>query len=164
MALMATAPGATRPAARRGNTGVLVVGALLVLVVGLVIAAAILLVTGRAKTPKMEGFIRFGQAESLEKKARDGGPFAYAGSSGDTGFWVALEDGELVALKIQKPGAPDCNVIWRGSRDRFEDCNGDAIRMDELARYPVDIPERGPNKDQFLVNLSGNIPPPATGF
>jgi hypothetical protein len=52
-------------------------------------------------------------------------------------------------------------VIWRGSRDRFEDCDGERIRMDQLARYPVDIPERGPNKGQFLVNLSGNIPPPA---
>lgn len=158
---MATRPGTAPSGARRSNTGLLIVGTLLVLVVGLVIAAAILLVTGRAKTPKMEGLIRFGQAESLEKKARAGGPFAYAGSTGDTGFWVALEDGELVALKIRKPGTTDCNVIWRGSRDRFEDCDGKAIRMDQLARYPVEIPKRGETRGQFLVDLSGNIPPPA---
>jgi hypothetical protein len=159
---MATTPGATTPVpVKRSNVPIYILGIVLVLVVGLIIAAAILLVTGRAKTPKMEGLIRFGQAKSLTEKARDGGPFAYAGSTGDTGFWVALEDGKLVALKIRKPGTKDCNVIWRGSRDTFEDCNGDPIRMDQLARYRVEIPKSGDNKGQFLVDLSSNIPPPA---
>jgi hypothetical protein len=161
---MATTPGDTTPApapARRSNVGVYIVGVILVLVVGALIAGGILLVTGRAKTPKLEGLIRFGQAASIRDKAKDGGPFAYAGSSGDTGFWVALEDGKLVALKIRKPGTKDCNVIWRGSRDTFVDCNGNPIRMSQLARYPVKIPETGKNKGQFLVDLSGNIPPPA---
>ncbi len=161
---MATTPGATTPAPapeRRSNVGVYVVGVVLVLVVGILIAGGILLVTGRAKTPKLEGLIRFGQAASVREKAKDGGPFAYAGSNGDTGFWVALEDGKLVALKIRKPGPKDCNVIWRGSRDTFVDCDGNPITMDQLARYRVVIPDKGNNKGQFLVDLSSNIPPPA---
>jgi hypothetical protein len=159
---MATTPGTTTPVpAKRSNVPIYLLGIVLVLVLGILIAAAILLVTGRAKTPKMEGLIRFGQAKSITEKARDGGPFAYAGSTGDTGFWVALEDGKLVALKIRRPGTKDCNVIWRGSRNTFVDCNGDAVKMDQLARYRVVIPEKGDNKGQFLVDLSSNIPPPA---
>jgi hypothetical protein len=162
---MATTPGTPPTTApvpvKRSNLPVYLLGIVLVLVLGILIAAAILLVTGRAKTPKMEGLIRFGQAKSLTEKARTGGPFAYAGSTGDTGFWVALEDGELVALKIRKPGTKDCNVIWRGSRDTFVDCDDKPIRMDQLARYRVEVPQRGDNKGQFLVDLSSNIPPPA---
>jgi hypothetical protein len=161
---MATTPGrppTTPVPVKRSNLPIYLLGTVVVLVLGILIAAAILLVTGRAKTPKMEGLIRFGQAKSLTEKALDGGPFAYAGSTGDTGFWVALEDGKLVALKIRKPGTKDCNVIWRGSRNTFVDCHGDPVKIDELARYRVVIPAKGDNKGQFLVDLSSNIPPPA---
>src|SRR4051794_16160435 len=162
MADMATTPGTTTPVpVKRSNVPIYLLGTVLVLVLGVIIAAAILLVTGRAKTPKMEGLIRFGQAKSITEKARDGGPFAYAGSSGDSGFWVAIEDGKLVALKIRKPGTKSCNVIWRGSRNAFVDCNDNPVKIDQLARYRVVIPEKGNNKGQFLVNLSSNIPAPA---
>jgi len=121
-----------------------------------------LFVTGRAKTPEIRGEIPFGVASSLRKKAADGGPFAFAGDTGDSGFWIALENGRLVALKIRKPGTKDCNVIWRGSRDTFEDCNGDPIRVDQLARYGTRIPQRGPDRGVFLVDLSATVPPPAS--
>lgn len=149
-------------ATRRGDTRVFVVATLAVLVLGLLIAATILLITGRAKTPEIQGLIPFGVAKSLREKAETGGPFAFAGDTGDSGFWLAIEDGQLVALKIQKPGTQDCNVFWRGSKDTFEDCNGDPIRMDELARYPTEIPERGDRKGVLLVDLDGTIPPPAS--
>src|SRR3954447_8330141 len=162
---MATTPGAPPSTApvpvKRSNLPIYLLGTVLVLVLGVIIAAAILLITGRAETPKMEGLIRFGQARSITEKARDGRPFAYAGSTGDTGFWVALEDGKLVALKIRKPGTKGCNVIWRGSRNAFVDCNGNPVKIDQLARYRVVIPKKGDNKGQFLVDLSSNIPPPA---
>src|SRR3954462_14177478 len=88
MAVMATTPGTTTPVpVKRSTLPIDLLGTVLVLVIGILIAAAILLVTGRAKTPKMEGLIRFGQAKSITDKARDGGPFRDAGSTGDTGFW-----------------------------------------------------------------------------
>jgi hypothetical protein len=149
-------------ASQKGDTRVWVVATLAVLVVGLVIAAGILLITGRAKTPEIKGSQPFGYAKSLREKAKQGGPFAYAGNSGDDGFWVALEDGHLVALKIQKPGTKSCNVIWRGSKDTFVDCNGDPIRMDQLARYPTRVPTKGDHKGLLMVDLSQTIPPPAS--
>ena len=102
----------------------------------------------------------YGIARNLREKAQDGGPFAFAGNSGDDGFWIAIEDGELVALKIQKPGTKDCNVLWRGSKDTFEDCNGDPIKSRQLARYPIEIPTKGKQKGVLLVDLSTTIPAP----
>ena len=148
-------------AARRGDTGILIVATLAVLAAGLVIAAGILLVTARAKTPSVRGPIPFGYAKSLRTKVKTGGPVAYAGTTGDTGFWLAIEKGELVALKIRRPGTADCNVRWAGSVDSFLDCNGKRVRIDQLARYPTDIPKRGDDKGILLVDLRHTIPAPS---
>lgn len=147
-------------ASRRGDTRFIVMTTLAVLVFGLVVAAIILLITGRAKNPEIKGPVAFGIARNLSEKAKDGGPFAFAGNRGDDGFWMAIEDGKLVALKIQKPGTKDCNVIWRGSKNTFEDCNGDPAKTRQLARYPIEIPTKGGQKGVLLVDLSKTIPPP----
>jgi hypothetical protein len=149
-------------ASRKGDTRVIVVATLGVLVFGLVVAAAILLITGRAKTPQIKGSIPFGVASSIRQKAKDGGPFAYAGNRGDDGFWVAIENGRLVALKIQKPGTKSCNVIWRGSKNTFVDCNGDPVRIDQLARYATRVPKTGHDKGLLMVDLTRVLPPPAS--
>ena len=149
-------------ASRKGDTRVIVLASLGVLVFGLVVAGVILAITSRAKTPVIKGPIPFGVANSIRQKAQDGGPFAYAGNRGDDGFWVAIEGGKLVALKIQKPGVKGCNVVWRGSKDTFVDCNGDSVRVNQLARYPTSTPKQGRYKGLFLVNLSRTIPAPAT--
>jgi hypothetical protein len=148
-------------ASRKGDTRVIVLASLGVLVFGLVVAGVILAVTGRAKTPVIRGPIPFGVANSIRQKAKDGGPFAYAGNRGDDGFWVTVEGGKLVALKIQKPGVKGCNVVWRGSKDTFVDCNGNPVRVNQLARYPTSTPKTGRNKGLFLVDLSRTIPAPA---
>ncbi len=149
-------------ASRKGDTRVIVVATLGVLVFGLVVAAAILLITGRAKTPQIKGSIPFGVASSIRQKAKDGGPFAYAGNRGDDGFWIAIENGRLVALKIQKPGTKSCNVIWRGSKNTFVDCNGHPVRMDQLARYVTRVPKTGHDKGLLMVDLTRVLPPPAS--
>jgi hypothetical protein len=147
-------------ASRRSDTRAVVIATLAIVVAGLIVAGTILFVTGRAKTPKLTGPIPFGYAKSLETKVKDGGPVAYAGTTGDTGFWLALEDGQLVALKIQRPGTPDCNVRWAGSVDSFLDCNGKRVRIAQLARYRSEIPTAGKRKGNFLVDLRHTIPPP----
>ena len=86
---------------------------------------------------------------------------AYAGTTGDTGFWLAIEDGKLVALKIRKPGTSDCNVRWAGSVDSFVDCDGKQVRTSQLARYRTEIPQTGGRKGKLLVDLRTTIPPPA---
>ncbi len=148
-------------APRRGDTRVIVVATLAVLTTGLVIAGLILFITGRAKTPVVNGPIPFGYARSLHASVKQGGPVAYAGTTGDTGFWLALEDRQLVALKIRRPGTADCNVRWAGSVDSFVDCHGDHLRSQQLARYRTEIPRTGDRKGMYLVDLRHTIPAPA---
>lgn len=148
-------------ATRRGDTRILIVATVAVITAGLVIAAAILVVTARAKTPALKGPIPFGYAKSLQTKVKTGGPVAYAGTTGDTGFWLAIEHGDLVALKIRRPGTTDCNVRWAGSVDSFLDCNGKRVRTVQLARYATEIPKRGGDKGILLVDLRHTIPPPS---
>jgi hypothetical protein len=144
----------------RDDRRLLILSTAAVIVAGLLIAGAILAVTSRASPPKVTKPVAFGDAKSLHERIADGGPVAYAGTTGDTGFWLALEDGKLVALKIRKPGTNDCNVRWRGSINSFVDCEGKKIRIDQLARYPTSIPASGDDKGLLLVDLRRTIPPP----
>ena len=129
-------PEGRHPGARRRDRSA-------VLVFGLVVAALDPRSSpGGPRPPRSRARSPSGSPSRIREKAKDGGPFAYAGNSGDDGFWIAIEDGKLVALKIQKPGTKDCNVIWRGSKNTFVDCNGDPIRIDQLARYPIESRRR----------------------
>ena len=96
----------------RSDTRLIVVTTLGILVIGLLIAETILFVTGRAKNPDIKGSVPYGFAKPSER-VKTGGPYAFAGKTGDSGFWIDLEHGRLVALKIKKPGTKDCNVRWR---------------------------------------------------
>jgi hypothetical protein len=147
---------ASRPEDRR----VLLFATVAVLAAGALVAALILAITGRAETPDAVDPVPFGFAKSLRTKVEKGGPVAYAGTTGDTGFWLAIEDGELVALQIRRPGTEDCNVRWRGSVDSFVDCNGDEVGTRQLARFPTEVPKTGPRKGNLLVDLRRTIPPP----
>jgi hypothetical protein len=144
--------------ARKGDTRLVLGATAAVIVAGLLVAAAILLVTGRAKTPEPDGPVTFGVAKTLREKVAEGGPVAYAGTRGDDGFWVAIEDGELVALVVQQPRL-GCNVRWRGSVDSFT-CGDAEVESRDLERYRVVIPKRGEEKGRFLVDLRDVQAPP----
>jgi hypothetical protein len=146
-------------AARKGDTKLLIGATVGVIAAGLLVAAAILLVTGRAKTPKPTKPVTFGVARSMHTLVDDGGPLLFAGTSGDDGFWAAIENGDLVALVVRQP-ALGCNVKWRGSLDSFT-CAGRKVKTDRLDRYRVVIPERGKQKGRFLVDLRDVQPGPA---
>lgn len=145
----------------RSDTRVTVIVVLGILVFGLVVAGSILVISGRAKNPDIKGSVPYGLAKTLREQVQEGGPYAFAGKTGDSGFWIAIEHGELVALKIKRPGTTDCNVRWRGSINSFVDCHNQKIRVDQLARFPTKIPKSGSQKGLWLVDVSGTIPPPA---
>lgn len=145
-------------AGRTGDTRLLLGATAAVIVAGVLVAVAILLVTGRAKTPEPTDPVTFGVAKSLREKVATGGPVAYAGTTGDDGFWVAIENGQLVALVVQQP-ALGCNVKWRGSVDSFT-CGDRKVDSRDLERYRVVIPARGEEKGRFLVDLRDVQAPP----
>jgi hypothetical protein len=145
---------------RRSDTKLLIGATVAVLVAGLIIAAAILLVTGRAKTPGLDKPIPFGIASSLRAKVKEGGPILFAGTTGDTGFWLILEDGRLVALDVQKPTEKTCNIKFRSSLDAFTDCHGRKVTPESMARFRTSVPKRGDQKGFFLVDLRHLDPAP----
>jgi hypothetical protein len=148
-------------ASSRSDTRVTIIVVLGILVFGLIVAGAILVISGRAKNPDIKGSVPYGLAKTLREQVEDGGPYAFAGKTGDSGFWIDIEHGQLIALKIKKPGTTDCNVRWRGSINSFVDCHDQKIRVDQLARFPTKIPTSGSQKGLWLVDVSGTIPPPA---
>ena len=144
---------------KRGDARLVIGATVAIVLAGLLVAVAILLVTGRSKTPGNEKPIPFGYARSLTTKVRKGGPVAFAGTSGDDGFWLALEHGRLVPLLVRQPGPPACVLRWRGSRDTFT-CNGRAVATGSLVRYATEIPRRGDRKGILLVDLRHAEPAP----
>jgi hypothetical protein len=146
-------------ASRSDDRRVLLFATIAVLAAGALVAALILAITGRAGTPDAVAPVPFGFAKSLRTKVEAGGPVAYAGTTGDTGFWLAMEDGRLVALQIRRPGT-HCNVRWRGSIDSFVDCHDEKVTTHQLARFPTEVPRTGPRKGNLLVDLRRTIPPP----
>jgi hypothetical protein len=85
----------------------------------------------------------------------------FANPTGGDGFWLDVEDGELVALVLDRPDTKDCVVKWKAQRDAYVDCNGDALSSNDLDRYKVTIgPRDGSPKNSVYVDLRKISPAP----
>jgi hypothetical protein len=134
-----------------------------VLLAGVIIAAAILAVTSRGAVPSTRKPIAFGLASAVHDNVKKGGPVNIAGASGDTGFWVALEHGKLVALLVHQPKPKSCTLRWRGSKNAFL-CDGRKVAVADLARYRSFVSKSGPTEGLYMVALRDVQPAPgATG-
>ena len=127
---------------------------------GILVAAAILAVTARAKMPNVKVALPFGSATDIHKRVRDGGPVYIAGLSSDDGFWVALEHGRLVALLVHQPKPASCTLRWRGSLHTFT-CDNRPVQSRQLVRYASFTRRGGAPNDPFMVKLRTVLPAPA---
>jgi hypothetical protein len=132
-----------------------------VIIGGVIIAAAILAVTSRGKVPSTRKPVAFGLATAVRQNVEEGGPVNIAGASGDTGFWVALEHGALVALPVNQPAPLSCTLRWRGSQDTFT-CDGKRVTSEQLARYRSFVSRSGSTKGLYMVALRDVQPAPAS--
>jgi hypothetical protein len=123
-----------------------------VLLVGFFIAGAALIAT-RGSGSVVCGQLNIGSAADVRQKLQDGGPYFQTGGA-SCGFWLALEDGDIVAYKVDQP--EKCTLQLK--RDGWK-C-GDRTRIDpaELAKYPVSIKTFG-TTDAVIVDL---VPPGLT--
>jgi hypothetical protein len=154
--------------ADRKDLPLLIFSAVLVVIAGLVVAGAIWLVTDQSgQAPEDYEPFEAGLAESIHESLAEGGPFFVPDPfEGDRSILLALEDDEIVALSVNKPGDSDCHVRWRGSVDSFVDCNDDEVRSEQLDRYLTSIPGGGDQEGILLVDLRTLLPAPepiATG-
>jgi hypothetical protein len=135
-----------------------------VVLAALFFAAVLVFATPSDRPTKEEsGPLYIGQASDLREKLDLGSPLYFASPFGGSGFWLGRENGEFVSLDVRLPGADDCNVVWRGRRDTYVDCNGDAVTSAELARYATSVVRRGEQKGAVYVDLNRLIDAPNSG-
>ena len=147
--------------ARRSDARPLAIAAVAFVAAGLVVAAIIVLVTRGAATPRTYKPFPAGQAASLKATLKDGGPFFYPDPlHGKRNILFALENGQVVALADHPWQREGCSVRWRGSVNRFEDCDGNRYVSTDLPRYKASIGDHGSAKGAFLVDLRTVLPPP----
>ena len=82
-----------------------------------------------------------------------------AGLSGDDGFWVAIEDHQLVALLVKQPKPQRCTLRWRGSKNTFT-CDDKPVASRNMARFRSFTKHRGPLKGSYMVALRDIEPAP----
>ena len=147
--------------ASRSDAQLLLVAAGSVVLAGLLVAAVLLLATGRASSPTRYVPFDAGVASSIKQELKDGGPYFVADPfGGDRTILLAIEGGKVVALSDILPGTTSCRVRWRGSLDSFVDCHDDKLRSTQMARYRTEIGLLGANKGELLIDLRHREPPP----
>lgn len=132
-----------------------------VILAGLVVAAVILIGTGRESAQKKAGAFPAGLASAVRSDLKDGGPYFFPDPfGGDKNMMLALEDGKIVALATLLPNSKTCQVKWKDSQKAFVDCHGDKLESTELSRYPSSVARSGNLKGILLIDPRELLPPP----
>jgi hypothetical protein len=140
--------------ASRSDAKILIVATGAVILAGLLVAAVLLLASGRAASPTKYAPFPAGVAQSIKSQLKEGGPYFFPDPfGGDRNILLAIEGGNVVALRDILPNTTDCRVKWRGSLDSFVDCHGDKLRSGQLDRYQTEIGQVGANKGELLIDL-----------
>jgi len=112
----------------------------IVFLVGIAVAGLLFLATGGTEgTPTDRRPVFLGLQPELRDKIEEGGPLYFASPFGDNGFWLDLEDGQLVALDIVRPGTEHCIAKWRDPRQAYVDCDDQDLTSRDLDRFEVII-------------------------
>jgi hypothetical protein len=140
----------TRSSSSRSSDIKLIVSATVaVLLVGFFIAGAALVAT-RGSGSVVCGQLNIGSASDVRQKLQDGGPYFQTGGA-NCGFWLALQDGDIVAYKVEQPDG--CTLQLK--RDGWKCGNRTKIDATTLAAYPVSI-QTFNQTDAVIVDL---LPP-----
>lgn len=154
------------PIARR-DVPLILMSAVIVIVAGLLVAGAFLFLLDSGETADPGEPVRIGLAESIRSEVEEGGPFFVADpTGGQRAFWIAEEDGELVALAVGIPDREDCTARWKGRDETFVDCDDVPVETTELDRYRLSVSTAEDDEGALLVHLDtllpAPLPPPAT--
>jgi hypothetical protein len=138
---------------RKGDIKLLVGATVAVLLVGFFIAGA-MIVTTRGGGGARCGQLKLGLAASVRGYLGDG-PYFQSGG-GNCGFWLALQNDEVVAYKAIQPRG--CTLVLK--LDHWQ-CGDETIPAAQLAQYPVNIRTQN-GIDVVIVNLETPAPSGAT--
>ena len=138
---------------RKGDIKVIVGATVAVLLVGFFIFGAMIVTTRGGSGPQC-GQLNIGLASDV-RNTLNHGPYFQTGG-GRCGFWLALDNGDIVAYKAVQPSG--CTAHYK--RDHW-DCGGQPVPVGQLARYPVSIPTVN-GVDAVVVNLGTPAPSSTT--
>ena len=144
----------SRAASRASDIKLLLGATVGVLLVGGMIAGMALIATRGSKNIVCSQ-LNIGSASNVRNTLQTGGPYFQTGGAG-CGFWLALDDNDIVAYKAEQPQK---NCTLKLKRDHWE-CGGVPIETSELAQYPVAIQTLG-QVDAVIVDLR-SPPTPTT--
>ena len=131
-----------------GDIKVLAGATVAVLLVGFFIAGAIL-VTTRGGGGIQCGQLNIGLASDVRNNLQNGPYFQTGG--GDCGFWLALDNSDIVAYKAVQPSG--CTLVLK--LDHWA-CDSRTVPVAGLAQYPISI-QTVNGVDAVIVNL-GTVP------
>ena len=145
----------------RDDRRIIIFTGALVVIAALFFVSVLVFATGGSDTPKDTGPLYIGEASDLRAKLDLGSPLYFPNPFGGTGFWLDREHGEFVALDIRVPDTTDCNVKWIGrNTNAYVDCHKDHLASEELARYPLEVGQKGERKGSVFVDLKHLDPAP----
>jgi hypothetical protein len=134
--------------ARSSDIKLIVSATFAVLLAGLFIAGGMFIATSSGSKNPLCGQLDLGQAADVRNRLQTQGPsFVTGGAS--CGFWLALENGDIVAYRVRQPSGCALNLRDRGTRWV---CGNDTIDPPDLARYTVGIQTIG-TTDAVIVDL-----------
>ena len=147
--------------ASRSDARLLLTATAAVVAAGVIVAVVLLFATGQSNSPTKYKPFSAGPAKAIKQQLKDGGPFYVPDPfGGNKSILFSLENGEVVALSSTTPGTKNCSIRWRGSVDRFQDCNGDRFTSEQLDRFQATVDEAGSGKGLLFVDLRKKLPAP----
>jgi len=147
------------PPAPSDRTLLLATGAAVV-VAAAFFAVVLFFSTGGGQATPKPGPIYIGLAADLRNNVQSEGPAYYPHPFGGIGYWVDLENNQLVALVARRPGTQSCTVKWVSNQHTFVDCHGAALVSRELDRYQLTLPLSGAETGGVIVDFRHVVPAP----
>ena len=139
--------------ARSADIKLIVSATVAVLLAGFLIAGAALIAT-RGSGNIVCGQLNLGSATDIRQNLQNEGP-SFRTNGSNCGFWLALDNGDIVAYRAKQPSG--CTLQLKDRATRWV-CGGRDLDPASLATYPVTIQRFG-SVDAVVVDLA----PPGSG-
>jgi hypothetical protein len=140
---------------RNADVKLLVAATVAVLLTGFLVALAFLVAANSGGSRATCGRLPVGTADGVRNDLETGGPYFQTGGA-RCGFWLALDDGDIVAYRADQPG--DCAL--RLEREQLA-CGGRPVDVTALEQFPVSLETRD-EIDTVIVDTNPDATPSST--
>jgi hypothetical protein len=134
--------------ARASDIKLIVSATIAVVLAGLFIAGGLLIATSSGSNNPVCGQLNVGKAADIRDRLDTQGPGFYTGGA-NCGFWLALDNGDIVAYRVRQPAGCSLNLRNRGTQWV---CGNQVVDPADLDTYHVDIQTIG-KIDSVIVDL-----------